>query len=315
MCSETREVLGNNYERGHCFARTDCPAREHQCSLDGPMTGSTIDPDAFNTFEATGWQAHAAGYDDFFGSITPRLIEPLLDAAAVGDGTRVLDVASGPGYVSAAAAARGASVVGVDIAEAMLALARRLHPRLEFRAGDAEALPFPDGSFDAAVGNFVLLHLGRPERAAAELARVLAPGGRVALTVWDVPERAGFLGVVLEAIAAAGAAPPPDIPVGPPFFRFSDDAEFARLLGDQGLEDVAVATVAFTHEVPSAEALWQGMLTGTVRTSALILRQTTEMQREIRAALERLVQRYDAGGRLALPVSVKLASARRPVTR
>ena len=279
------------------------------------MTGPTVDADAFNAFEATGWQAHAAGYDDFFGRITPRLIEPLLDAAAVAEGTRVLDVASGPGYVTSAAAGRGASVVGVDVAEAMLSLARQLHPQLEFRPGDAEALPFPDGSFDAVVGNFVLLHLGRPEQAAAEFARVLAPGGRVALTVWDVPERAEFLGVVLEAIAAAGATPPPDIPVGPPFFRFSDEDEFARLLGDRGLKDVAVTTVTFTHEERSAETLWQGMLTGTVRTAALILGQTSEMQRAIRAALDRLVQRYDSGGRLELPVSVKLASARRPVTR
>jgi SAM-dependent methyltransferase len=274
------------------------------------MTGPMIDPDAFNAFEATGWQEQAAGYDDFFGRITPRLIEPLLDAAQVGQGTRVLDVASGPGYVSAAAAGRGATVVGIDIAEAMLSLARRLHPQLDFRAGDAEALPFPDGSFDAVLGNFVLLHLGRPERAAAEFARVLAPGGRVALTVWDVPERAGFLGVVLEAIVAAGAAPPPDLPVGPPFFRFSDDQEFARLLRDAGLADAAVSTIAFTHSEPSADALWRGMLAGTVRTSAIILGQTGEMQRDIRAAFDRLVPRYDAGGRLALPVSVKLASAR-----
>jgi SAM-dependent methyltransferase len=66
------------------------------------------------------------------------------------------------------------------------------------------------------VGNFLMLHLGRPERAAAEFVRVLAPGGRLALTVWDLPERARFLGVLLEALAAAGASPPEDIPVGPP---------------------------------------------------------------------------------------------------
>jgi ubiquinone/menaquinone biosynthesis C-methylase UbiE len=271
-----------------------------------------VDADAFNAFEAAGWEKQASGYEDFFGPITTRLVEPLLDAAEVGAGTRVLDVASGPGYVAAVAAERGASVVGVDVAEAMLALARRLHPQLEFRHGDAEELPFPDGSFDAVVANFVLLHLGRPERAAAEFARLLAPGGRVALTVWDLPERARFLGVLVEAVGAAGASSPEDIPAGPPIFRFSDDEEFARLLREQGLEDVEVQTVSFTHSEPSPEALWEGLLGGTVRVSALIVRQTDEMQREIRAAFDRIVQGYEAGDGLELPVSVKLASARKP---
>jgi SAM-dependent methyltransferase len=276
------------------------------------MSEPTVDADAFNAFEAAGWQRQAAGYDDFFGPITTRLVEPLLDAAQVGRNTRLLDVASGPGYVAAKAAERGASVVGVDIAEAMLSLARRLHPRLEFRSGNAEALPFPDGSFDAVVGNFVLLHLGRPEQAAAEFARVLGADGRLALTVWDVPERARFLGVLLDAVAAAGASPPADIPVGPPFFRFSDDEEIARLLRGQRLEDTKVRTISFAHQESSPDALWRGLLGGTVRTSVLILRQPSEMQREIRAAFDRIVEQYEVGGRLELPVSVKLASARKP---
>src|SRR3954470_1302731 len=172
------------------------------------MSDTPVDADAFNAFEAAGWEARSAGYDGFFGRITPRLVEPLLEAAAVRSGTRVLDVATGPGYVAARAAERGAAVVGVDLSESMLALARRLHPDLDVRRGDAEALPFDDGAFDAVVGSFVLLHLGRPEQAAREFARVLASGGAVALTVWDVPQRARFLGVFLDAIAEAGAVPP-----------------------------------------------------------------------------------------------------------
>ena len=131
----------------------------------------TEDPDAFNAFEAAGWDRQSAGYDEFFGPITGRVVAPLLDAAGVDAGSRVLDVASGPGYVAVHAAARGATVIGVDVAEAMIALARRLHPELVFRRGDAEALAFDDAAFDAVVANFLLLHLGRPERALGELAR------------------------------------------------------------------------------------------------------------------------------------------------
>ena len=276
------------------------------------MTDPTVDADAFNAFEAAGWEAQVAGYEEFFVPITTRLVEPVLDVTEVGGGARVLDVASGPGQVAAGAAGRGASVIGVDVAEGMLSLARRLHPEIEFRRGDAEALPFPDASFDAVVANFVMLHLGRPEQAVAEFARVLAPGGRLALTVWDVPERARVLGVLLDAVAAAGAGPPQDIPVGPPFFRFSDDGEFGALLRGERLEDVVVRTIAFSHRETSPETLWQGLLGGTVRSAALIRGQTGDMQGRIRAAFDRIVEQYEVDGGLELPVSVKLASGRKP---
>src|SRR5262249_56363460 len=108
----------------------------------------------------------------------------------------VLDVATGPGYVAAAAVRRGASVVAVDFSEAMLAEARRHHPAIDFRSGDAEALPFPDASFDAVVMSFGLLHLARPDQALAEAHRVLRPRGRLAFTVWDRPEQAAPFGLV-----------------------------------------------------------------------------------------------------------------------
>jgi SAM-dependent methyltransferase len=276
------------------------------------MPDPPVDADAFNVFEAAGWEQRVAGYDDFFGPITTRLVAPLLDAAAVAPASRVLDVASGPGYVASVAAERQASVVGVDVSEGMIARARSLHPQLDFRQGSAEALPFEDSAFDAVVANFLMLHLGRPEQAAAEFARVLRPGGRVALTVWDAPDRARFIGVLVEAVSAAGAAPPQDMPVGPPIFRFADENEFAAVLTDQELVDVKVQTIAFSHTESSADALWSGLLGGTVRVSALILRQPAEMQRRIRAAFDDIVQPYESGRGLELPVSVKLASAGKP---
>jgi len=214
------------------------------------MSKPPVDADAFNAFEAAGWERQVSGYEDVFGPIATRLVGPLLEAAEVDRGARVLDVASGPGYVAAAAADRGAFVIGVDIAEAMISLARRLHPQLDFRFGTAEALPFADGSFDAVVANFALLHVGRPERAAAEVARVLHADGRVALTVWDFPDQARFHGVLLDAVAEAGASSPQGIPVGPPLFRFSDEQELTSLLREQGLEDIDVRTVSFRTPSP-----------------------------------------------------------------
>jgi SAM-dependent methyltransferase len=265
-----------------------------------------MDADAFNAFEVAGWERQVAGYEDFFVPITARLAVPLLDATAVAQGTRVLDVATGPGHLAAAAAERGASVVGADVAEGMLALARREHPQLEFVHGDAEDLPFADGSFDAVIAGFVLLHLGRPEQAAAEFARVLRPGGRVALAMWDTPDRSRLPGVLVEAIADAGAAPPSDLPPGPPIFRFSDEGELRGLLG--ALDDVQVQTVSFLHRVASPDALWDGLLGGTVRLSVLVWEQPEDVRQRIRAAFDERVRDYLAGEVVEIPVSVKLAS-------
>jgi ubiquinone/menaquinone biosynthesis C-methylase UbiE len=87
----------------------------------------------------------------------------------------------------------------------MLAYARSSSPSVEFVRGNAIELPFPDGSFDAAIVAFLLLHVGRPEEVVAEAARVVAPGGRDAFSVWDEPSRGRWLGVVFDAFTAAGA--------------------------------------------------------------------------------------------------------------
>jgi SAM-dependent methyltransferase len=269
-----------------------------------------MDADAFNAFEAAGWETKAEGYDRFFRDITSRLIDPLLDAASVGPGSRVLDVATGPGYVAAAAARRDASVLGVDNSSAMVAMASESHPEIDFRQADVHDLPIEDGAFDAVVANFLILHVGRPEVAVSELARVLAPGGRLALTVWDVPERTRLFDLFLGAVADAGATAPDAIPAGPDFFRFSDDDEFDALLRGAGLEDRRVQTVAFEH-VATEEEVWNGMLHGTVRSSVLVLEQDEATQGRIREAFRRRAYEYDHHYGLAIPISVKLASGRR----
>ena len=160
------------------------------------------------------------------------------------------------------------------------------------------------------VGNFAILHFGRPERAAAEFARVLAPGGTVALTTWDVPGVARLPGIFFDAVQEAGATPPPDIPAGPPFFRFADEAEFGRLMKDAGLTEVAVTTVGFNHHFTGD--LYDCLLEGTVRSRALVASQPEATQARVRAVLDRLSREYIAAdGGLDIPVSVKLASARR----
>src|SRR3954454_12133620 len=152
--------------------------------------------------------------------------------------------------------------MGVDIADEMVALARRRHGAISFRRADAEELPFPDGSFDVLVGNLVINHLPHPERAVGEFARVLARGGAMALSTWDVPEHTRFLGILRDALRACGV--PDGEATGPDPFRFADNDEFRGLLRGAGLADIEVHEVELSHRVADADELWQGLLGGSV---------------------------------------------------
>lgn len=276
------------------------------------MSQVTADPTRFRAFEVAGWAARADAYHRFFSPISARLVGPLLDAARVGAHTRVLDLASGPGYVAAEAAALGAPVVGIDASPDMVRLATALHPALTFRQADAEHLPFDDRTFDAVVGNLLLHHLAAPEQGVAEAVRVLTPGGWLALTVWDVPARSRLMGVIVDAVQEAGGGAPADMPPGPPVFQYAADGAFVALLEGSCLTDVVVHTHTFTHHLPDADAYWKGMLTATVRTAALITGQPRAVQQRIRTAVERLLAPYATPTGVDLPIAVKVAAGRRP---
>ena len=267
----------------------------------------TDDSDAFKDFEAAGWSANAPGYGALTGRITARFADRLLDAARVGPGTRVLDAGCGHGDLCAAAAARGARTVGIDLAEGMVRAARAAHPELDFRVADAEDLPFADGDFDAALAAFVVNHQPHPERGARELQRVVAPGGRVAVAMWDRPERVEFLGLLDAAMQAAHVNPPLAFPPGPPAYRFADEGELRALLEGAGLRDIGIETVELTYAIEDVDELWAGVLTGSVRTAAQIRAMDDDQQARVRGALDELLEDRRADSGLELETAVKIA--------
>jgi ubiquinone/menaquinone biosynthesis C-methylase UbiE len=268
--------------------------------------------DRFGAFERAGWsEGRAAPYHAALGAITAQPVEALLDAAGVAAGKRVLDVASGPGYAAARAAARGAEVVGVDFSAEMVSLARSLHPHVSFAEGDAAALRFGDGAFDAVIANFLMPHVADLPAVVRELARVTRTGGRVALTTWDA-EGAVYALMVPQAVAAVGAAPPADLPPGPPFFQYAEDAEFERLLAEAGLTSPEVSAFAFTHRLDDVDAFFADFIAGTVRMNALVTRQPPEVQARIRTEYERLLEPYRSGAGWDVPCVVKVGSAAKP---
>jgi ubiquinone/menaquinone biosynthesis C-methylase UbiE len=269
--------------------------------------------DQFNEFERSMWEQRGGAYANSFESLTTLTIDDLLDAAGVHAGTDVLDVGTGPGFVAAAAVALGANVAGIDVADTMVEIARARVPTGEFRRASAEALPLPDDSFDAVVGNFVLLHLGHPERAVAETLRVLRDGGRCAFSVWDSPTVNRALGVFHEAVTHAGVAAPADVPTGPPMFALGESAAFTRLLHDAGFESITISPCTGVLRVDPRE-WWEATLRSTPRTGSLIARQSPAVQAEIRKRYDDLVAPYADGTEIALPVAAVLASGAAPTS-
>ena len=103
---------------------------------------SSSDPKAFKDFEHAGWEGSSAGYERHFARLTRKTVPATLDAARVAEGTRLLDVCTGPGMLAGAALERGARVVGLDFSGEVVEIARRNLPGAEIHQGDAQTLPF-----------------------------------------------------------------------------------------------------------------------------------------------------------------------------
>jgi SAM-dependent methyltransferase len=204
------------------------------------------------------WAAVAAGWGDNADEVDQRstdLTERLLDAAAISSGTRVLELACGPGGLGMAAAERvgpDGEVVLSDVAAEMTAIAaRRAAERglanVTTRELDLERIAEPDASYDAVLCREGLMFALEPERAVAEIRRVLRPEGRFALAVWGPRDRNPWLGIVLDAVGAQLGAPvpPPGIP-GP--FALGDPAQLRELVGAE-VDEVSVPLHADSFDV------------------------------------------------------------------
>jgi hypothetical protein len=181
-------------------------------------------------------------------------------------------------------------------------------------AGTSKLLPKIAGAVRGLpLGNIVIQHVGEPELAARELARVLVPGGRVALSTWEASERSPFFAALLGAIADAQVPPPSEIPPGPSFFQYADDDMFQSLLRTAGFVQVSVATTTVEFPLDGVEDLISALADGTVRTGAL-LRAVDQAQRHvIRKSLEARLDQWHRGELYVVPAPVKIASGRRPL--
>jgi len=264
---------------------------------------------AFTEFEHRGWQRVADKYDSTWAGSTRQFIAPLLDTAEVGDKMSILDVGCGPGYVSAAAAERGATATGLDFSAAMIAIARKKFPRISFHEGDAQNIPFDDKTFDRVVANFALLHLAEPECALAEALRVLKHGGKFGFTTWARKEENPFLRLVDDAIQAC-ANLNVDLPPGPPYYLFENPEEFRAALSRAGFDGASMKFIRHTIEwqVPSTSFVFETERNAGVRTAGLLARQTPATLDAIKARIENAVRSYAKGNGFAIPMSAYIVA-------
>lgn len=217
--------------------------------------------DAIRSHNATPsatWSSAGGAYDEISRGILEAIEHCTNRLAPPRDG-RILDVATGTGWAARRLAERGFKVTGVDFAPDMLATAEKLASArnldIAFELGDAEALPYADASFDAVISSFGIMFVQRPEDAAAEIARVCKPGGRIALATWTPDGNVFEMFKIMKAYMPQPVGTPPPSP-----FEWGRPERVTELLGAHF--DLAFEHATSFYREPDGEAAWQTFVQG-----------------------------------------------------
>ena len=267
---------------------------------------SAIDVEAFKKFEREGFSRVAQGYDQATATITAQVNDAILDAVKAGPAMSLLDVACGPGWLTAAAIKRGTIVTALDFAENMVAIARQRCPKADVQNGDAENLPFRANCFNGVVCNLGILHLPDPETAVAEAHRVLKTGGRYAFTCWTPPTRNPFLSLVLGSVQKHGNMNV-NLPAGPPLFRFGEVSECETVLRAAGFRSVSVTELPMVWPFASLDDIVPAVIASTARLGPILAMQTPEQRGTIENAIAEGAKKYVTPRGVEIPTAVLLA--------
>jgi SAM-dependent methyltransferase len=254
------------------------------------------------------WQHMAQGWErqnDRQWAATEPVSRDLVDRLAPASGDVVLELAAGIGQTGLLAAARGARVLQTDFAPAMVEAAQRLSARLgatgiEHRVMDAESIDLADASVDGVLCRWGLMLFGDPERALAEIRRVLRVGGRFACSVWATADENPWASVAGRAMVESGVMPPP-APGEPGMFVFGAPGRLEQLLAAAGFADVVVGAVDITFRYADFDEYWALMLElgGAIARAVADLGDAEE--RSLRDEIARRVEPFATAGGLAFP--------------
>ncbi len=269
------------------------------------------DPRAFTDFEHQGWETTASGYDQHFTQLTRQSSSAVLDAANVRGGMRVLDVCTGPGVIAIPTVERGAEVTGIDFSAEVIRQARNNLPVAEFQEADAMALPFDANSFDAVVCGYGIIHVPDPQKALLEMYRVIKPGGRVAVSVWEHPKPGNGFGLLFASIKAHGDLNVP-LPHGPDFFQFSKNGRLAEALQNIGLSETSILSVEQTWELSDPMGIINAFMEGAVRARGLLMAQTESVREAIFEAVATGMEKFkSSNGHYQVPMPALVGSGKK----
>jgi ubiquinone/menaquinone biosynthesis C-methylase UbiE len=284
------------------------------------MMGQT--PEQVIDSQRQDWNRVAGGWekwDRFFDEQMAFLNHRLVADARLRSGMRVLDLGSGTGYpalLGAQTVGPSGSMTGLDLAEQMLAVARRKATALNlanttFRTGDVSALPFEAHSFDAVTSRFCLMFLPEVQKAAAEIVRVLKPGGWVAAAVWSSPDKNPSIGLSMEAIKKVVELPQPD-PTAPGIFRLAKPGDLAGMLQQAGLVDVTDQEFLAEWSYASAEEYYTSLMEIAAPVQNLMAKLLDAQKQEVKRLILQAATQYQRGNRITFPIAVRMVAARKP---
>lgn len=265
---------------------------------------------------AGGWEKWDRVFDEQMAFLNHRLVAD----ARLHAGMSVLDLGSGTGYpalLGAQTVGATGRVTGMDLAEQMLAAAERKAKRLgltniSFRTGDVTSLPFEPNSFDAVTSRFCLMFLPEIPKAAAEIARVLKPGGWVAAAVWAAPEKNPSIGLSVAAIKQVIELPPPD-PTAPGIFRLAKPGELAGMFQQAGLADATDQEFLAEWSYASADEYYTSLMEIAAPVQNLMARLTDAQKQEVKQRILHATSNYRRGERIVFPMAVRIVAARKPL--
>ena len=254
------------------------------------------------------WAAHME-------RMAERFNQPLLDAAEVSAGQRLLDLASGVGEPALSAARRvgpEGSVTATDLVPEMLDGARRRAAEagldnMEFRVADMEALPFDDAAFDRLTCRFGIMFCPEPVSALKEACRVLRAGGRAAWMVWGPLSDTTMFNVIQHQVRAAlGLDPPGDLPQ----FRFGSAGLLSEMLASAGFAEVGERELRFTPRPSRGERFWQAPME--MSFGAELAELSDAERAEVDGQVEEAFSEFLDGGEYRLAAHVRIGTGLKP---
>lgn len=260
----------------------------------------------------TSWDLVADEYAEVTAPFFENYARVALDRACVGHGTRVLDVAAGPGTLSLTAARRGCQVTAVDFASGMLsrlrASAARAGLRVETQVADGQALPFLPASYDAAFSMFGLIFFPDRQKGFAEMLRVLAPGGVGAIASWQPMERFPMLRDIFKAIRTLL----PNLPFGGGKAPLGEPDEIVSEMASVGFTSVVVEEVSACAEAPTLDEAWTFMRRGSAPFALLERTLGESAWRELERGIVADLRRQYGSGPQKLTMTANLGIGRKP---